>query len=364
MSGARRAIELARTRTEDLDAYLAAVDEVLKERLGYDVGIWSTLDPATSLLTGCTMSGRRLDVDRLERICRLEYTAGADVGSLRGLLAEGGRTTSLRIEVDDPRTVRRYREVTEPLGSYDELRSPLMADGVCWGLLIAHRGEARGAYTAAEVEAMSGVAPRIAEGIRLALLRAAVREPASLAEPPGQLFVDPAGRVVAGTAVGERWLDRVGGAEHLPFLLASVRPEADEGWHRPVTLASDEGPVAVHGAPAADGAVALVFERPRPIEMTTLVIAAYGLTARERQVAELVLAGLTTKQVARRLGISEYTVQDHLKGIFAKTGVRTRGDLVWELHSRFYLPPIREGATPGPYGWFLGERAVAAVEDA
>lgn len=363
MSGAKRAIEQARTRTEDLDAYLVAVDELLEERLGYDVGVWATLDPATSLLTGCTMSGQRVDVDRLEQLCRLEYTAGDDVGSLRVLLAEGGRTTSLRTEVDDPGRVRRYREITEPLGSYDELRAPLMADGICWGLLIAHRGRRRGAFSPAELEAAAGLAPGIAEGIRLALLRAAVREPASLAEPPGQLFIDPGGDVVAGTAVGERWLDRVGGAERLPFLLASVRPEADEGWHRPVTLASAEGPVAVHGAPAVDGGVALVFERPRPIEMTTLVIAAYGLTARERQVAELVLAGLTTKQVARRLDISDYTVQDHLKAIFAKTGVRTRGDLAWELHARFYLPPIREGATPGPYGYFLGDGSLTALGD-
>jgi DNA-binding CsgD family transcriptional regulator len=44
-----------------------------------------------------------------------------------------------------------------------------------------------------------------------------------------------------------------------------------------------------------------------------------------------VLAGLATDQLARALYISPYTVKDHLKAIFAKTGVRTRGELVWRL---------------------------------
>jgi DNA-binding NarL/FixJ family response regulator len=48
------------------------------------------------------------------------------------------------------------------------------------------------------------------------------------------------------------------------------------------------------------------------------------LTARERQVLELVEQGLKNKEIARELGIRPGTVKIHLKHIFEKTGVRGR----------------------------------------
>ncbi len=51
---------------------------------------------------------------------------------------------------------------------------------------------------------------------------------------------------------------------------------------------------------------------------------ASNLTARERQVAELVRQGLRNKDIAGRLGIQTGTVKIHLKHIFEKTGVRGR----------------------------------------
>jgi len=52
------------------------------------------------------------------------------------------------------------------------------------------------------------------------------------------------------------------------------------------------------------------------------------LTERERQVLSFVFEGLSNKQIADRLQISETAVKASLQQLFAKTGVRTRGQLV------------------------------------
>jgi DNA-binding NarL/FixJ family response regulator len=62
--------------------------------------------------------------------------------------------------------------------------------------------------------------------------------------------------------------------------------------------------------------------------------AAVPLTAREREVLELVRDGLANKQIARRLGISERTVKAHLTSVFSTIGVadRTAAALWAERH--------------------------------
>ncbi|MEU0970589.1 helix-turn-helix transcriptional regulator [Streptomyces sp. NPDC005917] len=70
----------------------------------------------------------------------------------------------------------------------------------------------------------------------------------------------------------------------------------------------------MHPAPAADVAEVLLL--------------AYGLTPRERDVLARVVAGLPSRAIATELRITAATVQDHLKSVFAKTGVHSRSELV------------------------------------
>src|SRR5215212_1083494 len=51
------------------------------------------------------------------------------------------------------------------------------------------------------------------------------------------------------------------------------------------------------------------------------------LTPREREIAEVACTGVTNKQIAERLSISEATVRHHLGAIFGKLGVSTRSEL-------------------------------------
>ena len=82
------------------------------------------------------------------------------------------------------------------------------------------------------------------------------------------------------------------------------------------------------------------MEEAQPPELAPLIADAYGLTDRERHVTELVAKGLSTNDIGQRLHLSAYTVQDHLKSIFDKTGAGSRGELVARLFFDHYAPRL------------------------
>jgi DNA-binding CsgD family transcriptional regulator len=84
--------------------------------------------------------------------------------------------------------------------------------------------------------------------------------------------------------------------------------------------------------------VAVIVQPAPAAEVAPIVALAYGLSEREREVARLCMRGRSTKEMAATLAVSPYTVQDHLKAIFRKTGVRTRGELVGRVFLEHYVP--------------------------
>jgi DNA-binding NarL/FixJ family response regulator len=79
---------------------------------------------------------------------------------------------------------------------------------------------------------------------------------------------------------------------------------------------------------------------PKPAPDTAAGDATY--TARERSVLDEIFNGLTNKEIAAKLNISEAYVKAVLQQLFSKTGVRTRSQLVRiVLESQFAHPPDR-----------------------
>ena len=72
----------------------------------------------------------------------------------------------------------------------------------------------------------------------------------------------------------------------------------------------------------AERRVAIIIEPADAARIFPLLMSAYGLTEREEDVIRLVLQGRSTGAIAAELFLSVYTVQQHIKNIFEKTGVR------------------------------------------
>jgi DNA-binding NarL/FixJ family response regulator len=120
----------------------------------------------------------------------------------------------------------------------------------------------------------------------------------------------------------------------------TARAAASLGRESAPTLVTGSSCGVRSWAMAPGSRVAVLIEAARPPELAPLIADAYALTRRERLVTELVARGLSTHEIAGRLHICAYTVQDHLKAIFDKTGCGSRGDLVAQLFFRHYAPRL------------------------
>jgi predicted ATPase/DNA-binding CsgD family transcriptional regulator len=80
--------------------------------------------------------------------------------------------------------------------------------------------------------------------------------------------------------------------------------------------------------------------RPDPSGRSSTAVMPAGLTPRERDVLEQLVAGHTDREIAEQLFISRRTASKHVEAILAKLGVRSRGAAVAEAR--------RQGLAPAP----------------
>jgi DNA-binding CsgD family transcriptional regulator len=78
----------------------------------------------------------------------------------------------------------------------------------------------------------------------------------------------------------------------------------------------------------AERDIAVSIEATAPGGRLSLFARACGLTSREAELLDHLITGAGTRDIAQLMFLSEHTVQDHLKSIFAKTATRTRRTLL------------------------------------
>jgi DNA-binding CsgD family transcriptional regulator len=332
--------ELVRLGEHGLDtqAWFRAADELLDRAVGFDGSCWQTNDPATALITShLTLN---LPSGGFPLLAANEYLAD-DVNKFADLAAALHKVGVLS-QATDGQSQRslRWQEMLRPNGFDTELRVSFVDGAGCWGSLILVRDRGRPDFDPDAVLTVEKLASTLVRGLR----RTVVAQQAAIDQTthgPGLVVLDRHSQVESLTPAARHWLDHLG--QDPPVLFAVAASAHTSGPARARVRTPTGQWLILHGARLdgdPQGRVSVIIEPPRPDELAPLLVAAYGLSEREQAVAALVFQGRSTRQVARALSISPYTVQEHLTVVFDKVGVRSRGELVGQVFFRHCLPAI------------------------
>jgi DNA-binding CsgD family transcriptional regulator len=192
----------------------------------------------------------------------------------------------------------------------------------------------------------------------------------ALVNAPGMMVFDSAGVLASANTEATRWLSQIYGTgedDTVSWLDVLADPSSEDlqapvpiipllARARAVAAGLEDGDarlrfrdrtgrwLVLHASclagRAGDGTVAVVVEPAKSAEIAPIVIEAYGLSPRERDVVGAIARGSSTPEIAAELFLSTHTVRDYIKSVFEKVGVSSRGELVAKLFAEHYADPF------------------------
>lgn len=289
--------------------YRQKMIEELRDFISFDAYCCTMTDTQTLFSIGAVTEQSIEDIH--QQIMSLEYDS-QDINSYV-YLVESGKYIGKLSEVSSQS--KRYREVLEPRGFSDEIRAALMFQGQCYGFLTLFIIEER----------------------------LFIEE-----EQSGIIILNKEHRIISTNTKAAQLLTLLRNNESLldwqipkPIQAFCAKLQANKLNSQSSLLVpiNNTGYVTVKASVlmTADSQqqIAILLNEASPKEMLAYLLTAYHLTPREKEVVVEVMKGIPTKIIAQNLGISSYTVQDHLKLIFQKVDVADRNELVWKLFTRF-----------------------------
>jgi len=336
-ASARRLRALAYAGVDSVELRVGALRE-LAGVVAMDGAFFPTADPATLLYT----SAVRVDLpDGVTAEFLHNEFHQSDVNKFRVMAATSRTVATLDASTQGDRTTSpRSRKIMEPIGLGDELRVVFRTTTSTWGFACLHRSDGMPSFDASEIAFVEAVAPHLAEALRRSVMAERAAHDAS-EDGPGVLTLAPDMTVLGATPAGERWLDDLAATERppsrpLPMAVLAVAQalddlEAADRVPRLTVRAASGRWLVLHASHLATGTgsqLVVVIEPASPAELEPVIAAGYQLTPREAETLTLLLRGLPTKAIAATLRVSTHTAYDHVKAIFAKTGVGSRGQLM------------------------------------
>jgi len=363
-AGMKRVVHAQRTPEELLREAVV----LLKKVVPFEGYAASVMDPLSGVPTGPMVFNREMGGREDVRFF-FEHIYFEDDVNEYGWMARKGLATARLSDGTGGRLERalRYREFGRPRGFGHEMRAAMTMDGELWGGLCLAREKGDPDFSAKEAAFIEGILPHLTAGLRAAALRSGTGSRTSDGEPIGVLVLDRRGQVVQRAGGMDRWLEELGmrkpyreDGSDLPeavwalvgMLKRTLAPRKGEDESmvphlhvrgrsgRWLSLQASIG----KGQDGSATQTVVVAAPSGPRELARINVATYGLSGREREIANLVLRAHSTRQISRALYISESTVQGHLSHVFEKVGVRSRRELLKRLF--FSSFPPEENASP------------------
>ena len=336
------------------ELHAAAID-VVGGAVGAELTCWATIDPETlaisTMVSGATPIPPGYEPWLAEAECSPNEPHRFATLARRGQPA--AKLSDLPARERDRST--RFHHVWRPLGLDRELRLLFVVDGACWGAAGMVRSGRD--YSDREMAFLLAVAPAVAAATRLAV-RTEVSGRITLGGSPAVVVVGRHGELRSATPAAREWQNRIdeitpGRFSVMMQLMAAGAATAGTDGFR-ARVRDGRGHWAVlHASPLVGGdeqQTAVAIEPAAGDQLTGLLMVAYGLTPREREICREVIAGHPTADIAENLTISAHTVQDHLKSVFAKMDVRSRGELVARRRPESAPVALRRGRPPARPG--------------
>ncbi|MDT0319126.1 helix-turn-helix transcriptional regulator [Streptomyces millisiae] len=348
-----RAVLAGADRARDALALFAETSTRLQRLMPFDAAVWRATDPLTGLTTAPVL------VENLnEGGCGAYWECellGENINLFRDLSRAEVPAVGLRESTGDRQALSvLYRKFMLPRGFDDELRAVLRVGGQPWGMLSLFRERGRRPFDAGDAGFVGSLSAPLARRLRSYAQPAPT--PVSTAQGgPGLLLFDSADvlvsinedarRLLAEMPPGPSVATRFGVA--LPawiLTMATYARTATGDENARIRIPTRTGHWLVcHGSRLREpdgrpGATAMVIEPAKVSEVASLVMAAYELSPRELEITRLIARGLPTRDIADRLHLSPHTVRDHVKAVFDKVGVTSRGELVAALFTEHCEP--------------------------
>lgn len=357
-----RAELLARAaKATDALSMFAEASNQLRRLMPYDAAVWRVTDPVTGMMTA-PIRAENLD----EGGCAVYWESELfteNVNLFRDLAQAPVPVAGLRQTTGDlPARSTLYQDFMRPRGLQDELRAVLRVGGRPQGHISLFRAKGREAFGAAETGLIAGLLTPLAKKLRSFSEPTPQRLPDAL-HGPGLLLFDVSGALLSANDDARAHLDDLPEGPSVPSPMGlripvwvqstamkarAIAQERDRGQAR-VRIRTRTGRWLVCHASClrqADGtlgASAVVIEPAKTSEIVPLLVDAFELTDRETEVTQCIARGLPTGEIAEQLHLSPHTVRDHIKAVFEKVGVSSRGELVGKLFTEYYAPLTEKG---------------------